>query len=202
MIVSVELPVLPPVQPKERADATVNRQRILDAATRLFAERGVSCTSMDAIAVEAGVGKGTVFRRFGDRASLALAVLDASEIDLQEAVIRGPAPLGPGAPPVERLVAFGSAMFERLDEHLEILLESELTSGGGHLRSAPHGVHRLHVRHLVQQARPDADADYLVDALLAPLSARIFHDQRTMRGMTLAQLQAGYADVVTRLLTR
>jgi AcrR family transcriptional regulator len=177
-----------------------NRQRILDAATRLFADRGVACTSMDAIAAEAGVGKGTVFRRFGDRASLALAVLDATEVELQEALVRGPAPLGPGAPPHERLIAFGSAMLDRLEEHREILLEAELTSGGDHLRSAPHGVHRIHVRHLVALARPDADPDYLTDVLLGPLSAALFHDQRQVRGMSVEQLEAGYADLVCRLI--
>ncbi|MCW3038398.1 MAG: transcriptional regulator, TetR family [Solirubrobacterales bacterium] len=199
MIQAVELPVLPTTQPKERADATANRQRILDAATRLFADRGVSCTSMDAIAAEAGVGKGTVFRRFGDRASLALAVLDASEVELQESLIRGEPPLGPGAPPAARLVAFGEAMYTRLAEHLDILLEAEL-SGADALRSAPHGVHRMHVRHLVQHARPDADADYLADVLLAPLSARVVHDQHVVRGMSLAQLRTGYAELVARLL--
>ena len=195
----VELPVLTTAQPKERADAVANRQRILDAATRLFAERGVGCTSMDAIAAEAGVGKGTVFRRFGDRASLALAVLDASETVLQESLIRGPAPLGPGAPPAERLIAFGAAMLDRLEEHLEILRESELTSHGAYLRSSPYAVHRIHVRILVGQARPDADADYLTDILLAPLSAVTFAEQRHTRGLSLDQLKAGYADLVARL---
>lgn len=194
----MELPVLQSVTPKERADAVANRQRILDAATRLFAERGVGCTSMDAIAVEAGVGKGTVFRRFGDRASLALAVLDASETVLQDLMIRGPAPLGPGAPPQERLVAFGAAMLDRLEEHHEILLESEVAHGA-YLRSEPHAVHRTHVRHLLGQLRPDADHAYLADVLLAPLTARVFTDQRHHRGMALEQLKAGYADTVCRL---
>ncbi|WP_354698735.1 hypothetical protein DSM112329_04428 [Paraconexibacter sp. AEG42_29] len=194
----MELPVVQPVTPKERADAVANRQRILDAATRLFAENGVGCTSMDAIAAAAGVGKGTVFRRFGDRASLALAVLDASETTLQEAMIRGPAPLGPGAPPRDRLLAFGDAMLDRLEEHHEILLEAEI-SHGSYLRSEPHAVHRTHTRHLLAQLRPDADNEYLVDVLLAPLTARVFTDQRHHRGLTLKQLKAGYADTVCRL---
>jgi AcrR family transcriptional regulator len=95
--------------PPERADAARNRRRILVAAERLFARDGVACTSLDAIAVAAGVGKGTLFRRFGDRASLALALLDSSERDFQEAFIRGRAPLGPRAPPCERLIAFRAA---------------------------------------------------------------------------------------------
>jgi AcrR family transcriptional regulator len=75
--------------PPERADAARNRRRILAAAEKLFAENGVSCTSMDAIAAEAGVGKGTLFRRFGDRASLARALLSERDSGFQEAFIRG-----------------------------------------------------------------------------------------------------------------
>ena len=53
-----------------------------------------------------GVGKGTLFRRFGDRAGLARALLDESERRLQDGFLHGPPPLGPGAPPRARLKAF------------------------------------------------------------------------------------------------
>src|SRR5690242_20884687 len=86
-------------EPAERADAARNRERILCAARRLFAERGAGCVSMDAVADAAGVGKGTLFRRFGSRAALALAVASEDEQDLQEGLIRGEPPLGPGAAP-------------------------------------------------------------------------------------------------------
>ena len=93
-----DLPVIQP-QAAERADAARNRERILCTAQRLFAEHGASCVSMDEIAEAAGVGKGTLFRRFGSRAALALAVLSEDEARLQEAFIRGEPPLGPGASP-------------------------------------------------------------------------------------------------------
>ena len=95
----IELPVIES-EPAERVDAARNRERILYAARRLFAERGAGCVSMDEIAEAAGVGKGTLFRRFGSRAALALAVLSEEEQDLQESLIRGTPPLGPGAPAV------------------------------------------------------------------------------------------------------
>ena len=79
-----------------------NREAILCAARRLVAEEGPGSITMDRLAEAAGVGKGTLFRRFGDRASLFHALLDESERRLQEGFIRGPAPLGPGAPPRER----------------------------------------------------------------------------------------------------
>src|SRR4051812_6067478 len=118
----MELPVLGN-QPRERADAARNRRRILAAAQRLFAERGVSCTSMDAIAAEAGVGKGTLFRRFGDRATLALAILDGGGRALQAGVLHGPPPLGPGAPACDRLIAFGHAVLDRLEAHVDLILD-------------------------------------------------------------------------------
>ncbi|MGZ4457453.1 MAG: TetR/AcrR family transcriptional regulator, partial [Nocardioides sp.] len=50
--------------PAERADAARNREALLLAATRLVEHCGVDAVTMDAVAHEAGVGKGTVFRRF------------------------------------------------------------------------------------------------------------------------------------------
>ena len=95
---AIELPLVDAI-PTERADAARNRQKVLAAAARLFDSCGAENVSMDMIAAEAGVGKGTLFRRFGDRAGLAQAVLEEQTIALQESIIRGPAPLGPGAPP-------------------------------------------------------------------------------------------------------
>lgn len=52
-----------------RADAERNRQRILAAAAEVFAERGLDA-GLDEIARRAGVGTGTVYRRFPDKTSL------------------------------------------------------------------------------------------------------------------------------------
>ncbi|AOS64323.1 TetR/AcrR family transcriptional regulator [Actinoalloteichus hymeniacidonis] len=52
-----------------RADARRNREQIVAAALALFAKHG-SCVSMEEIAAEAGVGVGTIYRRFPDRTSL------------------------------------------------------------------------------------------------------------------------------------
>jgi AcrR family transcriptional regulator len=195
----MELPLVTS-EPHERADAARNRARILDAAERLFAERGVAQTSMDAIACAAGVGKGTLFRRFGDRASLAFAVLDGGERALQDGILRGPPPLGPGAPVTERLTAFGAALYDRLEVSADLLLDIERGGPGGYLRSEPYAVHRAHVASLVRLARPDDDVDYTTDLLLAPLDVRLVTLQRTVRGLELDRLKAGYADLVERVL--
>src|SRR4051812_6991170 len=91
---TTELPVLgAPV--RERADAARNRIRVLAAAETLFAERGVDAVTMDDVAAAAGVGKGTLYRRFGDKGGLAMALLDEREAELQQRILSGPPPLGP-----------------------------------------------------------------------------------------------------------
>jgi AcrR family transcriptional regulator len=58
-----------------RADAERNRRRLLQAAGRVFAEQGMDA-SVDDIAREAGVGIGTLYRRFATKDDLIAAVLD------------------------------------------------------------------------------------------------------------------------------
>jgi AcrR family transcriptional regulator len=104
----------------ERADAARNRARLLATARQMLAEAGVATLTMDALAERTGVGKGTVYRRFGSRAGIFQALLDDGERAFQQRVLTGPAPLGPGADPVERLVAYGVARVRFLMEHREI----------------------------------------------------------------------------------
>ncbi|HWS32498.1 MAG TPA: helix-turn-helix domain-containing protein [Actinoplanes sp.] len=60
-----------------RADKTRNQEAVLAAAGRLFdAAHDPDDVSMDAVAAEAGVGKGTIFRGFGDRAGLIRALYE------------------------------------------------------------------------------------------------------------------------------
>jgi AcrR family transcriptional regulator len=180
----------------ERADAARNRERILAAARRLFDEHGAGCVSMDDVAEAAGVGKGTLFRRFGSRASLAAAVLSERERGFQEAIIRGEPPLGPGAPPGERLVAFGEALLDTLEAHTELLLAAE--TGPVRFAHPAYIVHRLHVMLLLREADPRCDADTLSDALLAALGADLFVHMRQVRGMSLDRLKQGWAELVRR----
>ncbi|WP_262057016.1 TetR/AcrR family transcriptional regulator, partial [Streptomyces sp. STR69] len=112
-------------EPCLRADAARNRAKLLEAAARLIAEHGVAGVTMEAVAAAAQVGKGTVFRRFGDRTGLLMALLDHSAKTLQADFMGGPPPLGPGAPPVERLRAFGVAVLYRSAEQLDLQLAAQ-----------------------------------------------------------------------------
>jgi AcrR family transcriptional regulator len=193
-----DLPVLGEPRP-ERADARRNRLKVLEAADRLFAEQGVKNVSLDAIAAEAGVGKGTVFRRFGDRAGLAVALLDERERELQERILTGPPPLGPGAPAADRLTAFVDAYLELLDRHVELFIDSENASDGARYRIGSYWLWHRHVVVLVEEARPQLDAAYVAHAVLAPLAADL-HQALRSDGFDLDRMRAGLASVVTALL--
>ncbi|MGW6918082.1 TetR/AcrR family transcriptional regulator [Kitasatospora sp. NPDC054939] len=162
----LELLRTPP--PKERADAARNRAAVLEAAARLFAEQGVEAVSMDQVAAAAGVGKGTLFRRFGDKSGLAAALLDARERVLQEAVLSGPPPLGPGAPADERLPAFLNAYLDYLLEHLALVRMSETATPGARYRI---GAYRFWHRHVAILLTTAPDPDHAAHALLAALAA-------------------------------
>ncbi|WP_433221562.1 TetR/AcrR family transcriptional regulator [Microtetraspora malaysiensis] len=164
--IPLELLRTPP--PKERADAARNRAAVLEAAERLFAEHGVAAVSMDQIAAAAGVGKGTLFRRFGDKSGLAVALLDARERVLQEAILHGPPPLGPGAPPADRLTAFVDAYLDYLLKHLDLVRVSETAVPGARYRI---GAYRFWHRHVAILLDGVPDPDHTAHALLAALAA-------------------------------
>jgi AcrR family transcriptional regulator len=194
------LPVIDTPRP-ERADAAENRRRVLAAACRLFGEHGAANVSMDQVAAAAGVGKGTLFRRFGDRAGLARAILSEHEAGLQDTLIRGEPPAGPGAPARERLVAFGRAYLEFLEANADTLLAAEY---GASLvirqASAPYAFYRTHVTLLLREAGCGDRAEYLADVLLSPLSSGTFKYHRDLRGLSVDELADAYADLVARLL--
>ena len=143
--------------PRERADAARNRRRVLTAAAQLFAERGVGAVTMDDVAARAGVGKGTLYRRFGDRSGLATALLGERERELQARILGGPPPRGPGAPPAERLAAFARAYLEFLNTTLDLVLLSQTSTPGARHRTGAHAFWVTYCRIQLQAAAaPDA----------------------------------------------
>ena len=167
---AVGLPVLEVGVVTERADAARNRLRVLAAAERLFAERGVGEVTMDDIAAAAGVGKGTLYRRFVDKGGLAVALLDQRERELQQQILSGPAPLGPGAEPSERIAAFVVAYLDFLDRQLDLVLLSETSTVGARLLTGAYGFWRQHCRYLLSVAGAP-DPELRAALLLAGLSA-------------------------------
>lgn len=165
---AADLELLRTPPPRERADAARNRAAVLAAAAALFAKHGVAQVSMDQVAAAAGVGKGTLFRRFGDKSGLASALLDAAERDLQERILHGPPPLGPGAPAEERIAAFTGAYVDYLLKHLDVVRMSETATPGARYRI---GAYRFWHQHLMILLAGTADPDFAAHALLAMLAA-------------------------------
>ncbi|MFB9302998.1 helix-turn-helix domain-containing protein [Kibdelosporangium philippinense] len=171
-----------------RADAVRNREKVLAAAARLFAGQGARNVTMADIAQAAGVGRATLYRRYPDVASIATALLDSHERELQEELLRGSPPLGPGALPGLRLTAFYAAMVDLLEQHYELVLGTEV--GQSRMRTGAYGFWRAHVRSLLV-AGGVAEADALVDSLLAPLAPDVYAYQRNELGLTVKEIVAG-----------
>lgn len=173
---------------RERADARQNRLRILKAATELMDERGLDSVTMEEVAARAGVAKGTVFHRFGNRAGLAQALVDESERELQQAVLEAPPPLGPGAAPAERLVAFLWALLDLVVDHLDLLLISDYDRAGQRFETGAYRGWVWHVTLLLRDAGLGERPVGLAHCLLAPVAADLVQ-HRLGEGATRAELK-------------
>lgn len=183
----------------ERADAARNRRRILDAASHILDTAGPDGLLMEEVAAAAGVGVGTLYRRFGDRAGLTYALLDAEERTLQDSILYGPPPLGPGAEPIPRLRGFLRELLRRVVRQRALLVSAESNSAGARFTAGAYGVHHAHVAGLLRDARPDLDSHYTADALLAPLAATLVTHQIDTRGMGVERIEAGLDALVDAL---
>jgi len=191
---------LPVSVPHERGDAARNRALLLDAARRLIDERGADAVSMDDIAAAAGVGKGTIFRRFGSRSGLMMVLLDEDERANQQAFMFGPPPLGPDAPPLQRLLAFGRARLKFAHTHHELLVAANRDPQSRYGAAA--GVLRTHVRMLLASAGTSGDLDAQADALLALLDADYVEHQLTQRDQSLQALGDAWESLARKLCGR
>lgn len=155
----------------ERADAARNRQAILDAARRLLDTQGATHVSLNRVAELAGVGKGTVFRRFGNRTGLFQALLEEQATAIRHGIESGPPPLGPGAPPRERLRAFVTELARLATSNLELK--------DAHDRACAQDVHdsptyrrwHAHVTDLIHRADQHLNAQFAAHTLLGAFDA-------------------------------
>jgi AcrR family transcriptional regulator len=184
-------------RPRERADAAANRRRILDAARRLLAESGAEGLTMQAVATEAGVGKGTVFHRFGDRDGLTGALIDEYMTRFQDLVLHGPPPLGPGAPALERLEAFMVELVALQVEHLELALAAEPLAGDP--LPPVYVTLLMHVSNLIGEVDPGLDAEVTAGYLLGAISAPALNRMRSRGGADVQAFQRAAARLVTGL---
>jgi AcrR family transcriptional regulator len=187
---------------QERADAARNRQAILAAASALFdtADDPLSVT-MDDVAAAAGVGKGTLFRRFGDRTGLLRAVFDARIADLMAAIVNGPPPLGPATPSRERLLALLDAMVEFKLDNRKLTRTLEQTSERTSFLESPNYLlaHALFTDLLTGTATPDRAA-WLAHALLSYTRIDLLENLISTQRWTAARLRREIQEVAGRIL--
>lgn len=188
-----------PAPRRERADAARNRAAILRAAERLLVEHGPDI-SVEQVAHAAGVGKGTVFHRFGSRSGLMRALLEDRVHRLTEAIESGPPPLGPGAPAKDRLLAFLDAVVELATRNVALVAAYEEAADEERQAGDVYQYWHRHASTLITDARPELDADLLAHILLGALhSDLVVHLVR--RGDT-DRLTATLRELVSSLLTR
>ncbi|WP_030989711.1 TetR/AcrR family transcriptional regulator [Streptomyces sp. NRRL S-1813] len=191
---------------KARADALRNRETVLAAADALFARSASPrSVSMDDIAAAAGVGKGTLFRRFGDRTGLIRAVFDARIEPLRQAVEEGPAPLGPSVAPRERVPALLDAVLRFKLDHRHLSLALEEAGSGSPYEGVSyawwHGMLRDALEQLPEAAAgPAADSDFTAHVLLAATRADLVEHLVGQEGMTSERMRAQLAAFVGRVL--
>lgn len=175
----------------ERADAARNRDAILAAATDLFDRDGVQAVSMTQIAAAAGVGKGTVFRRFGDRTALIKAILQPRAAELREAVQSGPPPLGPGGEPTEALHRYVDALFDFMWANRGLI--RALGHGGTHAYyTNPAGQFWItELTRRLEAVDPDEDGAFLAHVILTALRADILDYLLSTQNMTADRIRAG-----------
>ncbi len=192
----------------ERSDAAANRALILRTAERLFAERGVADVGMADIAAAAGVGKGTLYRRFASKGELCLSLMDSQMREFQdENLARFREQTGEGVPYLEQLAIFLEALVEFTEFHSPLLAEVQrdgIAQGDVRL-NLPHFWQYTTVRALLRAAARNGevaatlDLDYLGEALLAPLHVDTFGFQRRVRGYSTERIGEGLRTLVNLL---
>jgi AcrR family transcriptional regulator len=192
---------VPPAADSQRRDAVRNRESLLQAARELIETGGVDGLTMATLAQRAGVGKGTVFRRFGSRAGLLMTLLSDAEAAFQGRFIFGPPPLGPGAPPLERLVAFGVERIAWVLEYGELARAADVSASNRFDVPAAVLGHR-HLEMLLREAGVSTDPWLMATSLGATLEPERLLHAVAVHGITPERLAASWRELVSRLLGR
>ncbi|GAB2486752.1 TetR/AcrR family transcriptional regulator [Nocardiopsis aegyptia] len=186
-------------EPRSRKDAARNRAAVLAAADTLFTDRAsAEDVTMADVATAAGVGKGTLFRAFGDRTGLIRALFQARQEPVRRAVEEGPPPLGPGAAPLQRIPALLDALlcFKLDNRHLALALED---SGSPYQAEHYERWHAL-LRGLLEQVPGLEDSGFTAHALLAAVRADLVEYLAGHEHMPRERMRARLAGFTARIL--
>ncbi|GAA2265692.1 TetR family transcriptional regulator [Streptomyces ruber] len=190
---------------KPRKDAVRNRASLLAAAEELFASRArPEDVTMSDVAAAAGVGKGTLFRAFGDRTGLIRALYEARLEPLRDAVTAGPPPLGPGTPPLERVPALLDAVLCFKIDHRHLALALEATGSDSPYDADHYDRWHALLRDALEQVPGfgggDGSGDFAAHALLAAVRADMVEHLVGARGVERERLRSQLADFTARVL--
>lgn len=143
-----------------RADAQRNHLRILDAARELFAEvDDPSHVSMEAIAAAAGVGKGTLFRRFGSREALVAALFEERSRELYTHLHHE----GDELTPVDRVTAMLTSLIRAKQENRALATAIDRQPHASALHKSMHTI----LRDIIVEERGIEYADFFAEVLLS-----------------------------------
>ena len=183
---------------RERRDAAGSRRKILGAARRLFKSRGVDSVSMHEVGRAAGVGQGTLYRRFEHKGALCSALLAEQVEDFYEETWERVET--EERPALERLAWFLDRLAGFNERNAELL--GAIRDGAGGERRAEtyrnpfYGWLRATVVALLRRAeergeiRRDLDLECAADTLLAALNIDLYLYQRRELGMDRRRIVA------------
>ncbi|MGA6223285.1 TetR/AcrR family transcriptional regulator [Streptomyces umbrinus] len=186
---------------RPRKDAARNRAAVLAAADTLFTEcESPEDVTMADIATAAGVGKGTLFRAFGDRTGLIRALYATRLEPVGSAVEEGPPPLGPDTPPLQRVPALLDALlcFKLDNRHLALALEA---TGSDSPYQAEH-YERWHslLRSALEQIPGLTNSDFTAHGLLATVRADLVEHLAGQKGVPREDMRKQLASFVAEVL--
>ncbi|MFD9407947.1 TetR/AcrR family transcriptional regulator [Streptomyces sp. NPDC059989] len=186
-------------QRPERADALRNREAVLAAADALFAaSSSPHGVSMDDIAAAAGVGKGTLFRRFGDRAGLIGAVIASRLEPLRQAVQE--AQDAAGSSPRQRVLDLLDASLRFKIENRRLMSAAEDAGLSSPYQAEHYGWWHETLRTALGQVPGVHDADFTAHALLAAIRADLVAHLIDDRKMTPEGLRSSLAAHIDNVL--
>ena len=193
---------------RERADAAANRQHVLTAARHLFEQRGVEPVTMDEIAQAAHVGKGTLYRRYPDKAALVVALMDACFVNFERETLQDIERSSGNTSAIDQLHSFLDRLIDWTEEHtqwLGVIADQSNGSRRGSGRCGPiyrwlHGVVDYLLRQAVATGQANIDDTvYAADVILSAVDVDLYVFQRRERHYSPAQIRAALHQLVEGL---
>ena len=193
---------------RERRDSVANHQHILDVAQALFHERDPASINMSDVVQAAGIGRGTLYRHFANKAELCFALMDTRLAQFQDEELAQLREItAVSASPLDKLDTFLDRWVLFTEDEMRLLIEIQKNNPDYFAENSPSSplfwawatVNGLLETAIAQHLLPSStDTDYLSDALLAPLNARLYYQQRT-KGFSPERISDGIRFILRQL---